>query len=239
MDLSKIAIIVSVIAGLIGIFGGVPGIKDLFFSKPNIEVIGFMPVVVFDDGNNSDTQYPKYSLKGILKLSNPNDFDVSINEIKFYGSSQDSSGKYNFPGNKTIFHEMNLVGTVEKGEDIIKSHGSAFLRFNIAHFENTDEPGRMIGPTKAIEDPESGHPIFYVYGPSLDQLFKFNNRRVPFELVDHFQKGELNIAVVFNNELVSIKPNIIYSLHQILSNEWDNRQMLIQLFNVNIDLKNR
>ena len=236
MDLSKIALIVSVIAALIGIFGGVPGIKDLFFSKPNIEIIGFMPVVVFDDGNNSDTQYPKFSLKGVLKLSNPNDFDVNINEIKIYGRSQDSSGQYKFPGNKPILYEMNLVGTVEKGEDIVKSHGSAFLRFNIAHFENTDKPGIMRAPMKAVGNSELGHPIFHIYVPSFNQLFKFNSRRVPFELVEHVQKGELNIAVVFNNELVKIKPNIIFSLHQILSNEWDNQQALIQIFNAKKDM---
>lgn len=48
MELSKIAIVVSAIAAIIGIFGGVPGIKELFFSKPSIEVIGFLPVVVFE-----------------------------------------------------------------------------------------------------------------------------------------------------------------------------------------------
>jgi len=44
MDLSKIAIFASIIAAIIGIFGGVLGIKDLFFSKPNIEVVGFLPI---------------------------------------------------------------------------------------------------------------------------------------------------------------------------------------------------
>src|SRR3989304_6624622 len=148
MELSKIALIVSVITGIIGIFGGAPGIKALIFSKPSIEIIGFMPVVVFDGGNSEDTTYPQFSLKGLLKLANPNNFDVSINEIKIYGRSQDSSGKYKFPGNKPILYEMNLFGTVEKGEDIIKAHGSSFLRFHIAHFENKEEPGIMHGPMK-------------------------------------------------------------------------------------------
>lgn len=236
MDLSKIAIIVSIIAAIIGIFGGVPGIKKLFFSKPKIEIIGFMPVVVFDEGNNADTTYPKFSLRGILKLANPNDFDVSINEIKMYGRSQDSSGKYKFKGNKPILYEMNLVGTVEKGEDVINAHGSSFLRFHIAHFENIEDPGIMRAPMKAVGNPELGHPIFHIYVPSFNQIFKYNDRRVPYEIVDYVKQGELNIAVVFNNELVKIEPSNIFSLHQISHNEWDNQQNLIQIFNAKKDL---
>ena len=231
MELSKIAIIVSVIAALIGIFGGVPGIKELFFSKPSIEVIGFLPVVVFDTGNSKETTYPQFSLKGLLKIANPNNFDVSINEIKIYGRSQDSSGKYKFPGNKPILYELNLVGTVDKGEDIIKAHGSSFLRFHIAHFENKEDPGVMHAPMKAVGNPELGHPIFHIYIPSFNQLFKFNDRRVPYELVEHVDNGELNIAVNFNNELVKINPKNILHLHQITNNEWDNKESLIQVFN--------
>ena len=181
MDLSKIAIFVSIIAALIGIFGGVPGILKLFFDKPKIEIIGFMPVAVFDEGSNKDTTYPKFTLRSFVKIANPNNFDVSINELKIYGRSQDSSGKFKFPGNKPILYEMNLVGTVEKGEDIIKARGTSFLRFHIAHFENELEPGVMHGgPFKAVPDPELGHHIFHIYKPAFNQLFKFNDRRVPY-----------------------------------------------------------
>ena len=232
MELSKIAIIVSVIAGIIGIFGGVPGIKGLFFNKPKIEVIGFMPVVVFDEGNSRDTTYPKFALKGFLKLANPNDFDISINEIKIYGRSQDSSGKYKFPGNKPILYEMNLIGTVEKGEDVIKAHGSSSLRFHVAHFENELEPGVMHGgPFKAVGNPELGHPIFHIYKPAFNQLFKYNERRVPYEFVEHVSKGLLHFAVVFNNELVQIKPKLIFTLQQSTTDDWNNQEKMIHLFN--------
>jgi len=231
MDLSKIAIFVSIIAAIIGIFGGVPGIKDLFFSKPNIEVVGFLPVTVFDKGNSKDTTYPQFSLNALLKIANPNDFDVTVNEIKIYGRSQDSSGKYKFPGNKPILYELNLVGTVEEGEDLIKAHGSSFLRFHIAHFENKEAPGIMHAPMKAVGDPELGHPIFHIYFPSFNQLFKFNERRVPYELVDQVYNGELHIAVIFNNELLKINPKNILHLHQILNDEWDDKESLIQIYN--------
>ncbi len=232
MDLSKIAITVSIIAALIGIFGGIPGIKKLFFSKPKIEIIGFMPAAVFDDGNNKETTYPKFSLTGFVKLANPNDFDVSINEIKIYGRSQDSSGKYKFPGDKPILYEMNLVGTVEKGKDIIRAHGSSFLRFHIAHFDNKLDPGVMHGgPFKAVGDPGLGHPIFHIYKPAFNQLFKYNDRRVPYELVDHVSKGLLHFAIVFNNELVIIKPSLIFSLQQSTIGDWNSQEKMIVLFN--------
>ncbi len=195
-----------------------------------------MPVVVFDEGNNKDTTYPQFSFKGLLKLANPNNFDISINEIKIYGRTQDSSGKYKFPGNKPILYEMNLVGTVEKGEDVIKAHGSSFLRFYIAHFENKEEPGVMHSPMKAQGDLKLGHPIFHIFNPSFNQLFKYNQPRVPQQLVDNVSKGELHIAIIFNNELVEIKPLNIFSLHQTLKNEWDNIENLINEFNVKKNL---
>jgi hypothetical protein len=238
MDLGKIAIIVSIIAALIGIFGGVPGIKKLFFDKPKIEIIGFMPVAVFDEASNRDTTYPKFSLKGFVKIANPNDFDVSINELKIYGRSQDSSGKYKFPGNKPIIYEMKLVGTVEEGEDIIKAHGTSFLRFHIAHFENELDPGVMHGgPFKAVPDPKLGHHIFHIYKPTFNQLFKFNDRRVPFELVEQVDKGLLHFAILFNNELIPVDTNLIYNLQQTNQEDWKNQEKMVPLFNGISNLK--
>jgi len=239
MDLSKIAIIVSIVAALIGIFGGVPGIKKLFFDKPKIEILGFMPVVVFDEGNNKDTKFPKFNLTGFVKIANPNDFDVSINELKIYGRSQDSSGKYKFPGNKPILYEMNIVGTVEKGEDIIKAHGTSFLRFHIAHFENDREPGIMHGPMKAVPDPELGHHLFHIYSPDFNQLFKFNDRRVPYELVEQVGEGLLHFAILFNNELVHVDKNLIFHLQQTTQEEWKNQEKMVPLFNGISNLKIR
>jgi len=89
----------------------------------------------------------------------------------------------------------------------------------------------MHAPMKAVGDSELGHPIFHIYSPSFNQLFKFNERRVPYELVDHVYNGKLHIAVNFNNELVKINPKNILNLHQMLNDEWDDKESLIQIYN--------
>jgi hypothetical protein len=229
--LGTIALRVSILAGIIGVFGGVPGLKQLFFDKPSILVQGFMPVVVFDEGSSLDSIYPKFSLNGILKVSNRNNFDVSINEMKVYGKTQDSSGKYKFSGNKPVLYQLNLVGTAEKGDDIVKSHASSFIRFRIAYFDNTEDPGMMRGPMKAVGNTDLGHPIFHIFFPSFNQLFKWNDHRIPNNLVDHVGQGKLSFAVVFNNELVQIQPRFIYYLHHCGKDEWENITDLIRVFN--------
>lgn len=127
--ISIIAIIVSIIAGIIGIFGGVPGIKSTFFNKPAAKIQGLMPVIVYDGGHNRDKLYPMFSLKGVLKIANPNNYDISINEMKLYGLTQDSSGKYKYQG-KPLFYKLNVPGTLDTKDDIVKAYGSAYLKFH-------------------------------------------------------------------------------------------------------------
>ncbi len=235
--LSIIAIIVSIIAGIIGIFGGVPGIKSTFFNKPAIEIYGLMPVVVYDEGYDRDKQYPKFSLKGVLKISNPRSYDLSINEMKLYGLTQDSSGKYKYKG-KPLFYKLNIPGTLETREDIVKAYGSSYLKFNFAHFENTEEPGVMRSPMAGGVSDELGSLLFHIYVPSFNQLFKFNEKRVPYELVAEVEKDKLNFAVILNNELIKIKPQLITQLVSFSKEEWANDEKVISIFNATKSLKN-
>jgi len=236
-SLAMIALIVSIIAGIIGIFGGVPGIKSLFFSKPSLEIQGFMPVIVFDKDYDLEKEYPKFSLKGILKVYNPNNYDISIIEMKIYGMTQDSSGKYKFPGNKPIIYKMNIPGTLDSGEDIVKAYRSSFLKFHFAHFENTQEPGIMHAPMKSEYSKELGHPVFHIYLPSYNQLFKHNKMRRPYSLVDEVAKSKLYFAFIFNNELIKIAPSLILNLCHCQNEDWERNEHLISIYNANKNMK--
>jgi hypothetical protein len=79
----------------------------------------------------------------LVKISNPNEKDIIINEIKLYGKSQDSFGKYHFPGNKPIIYNLNIVGVAESKE-VIKAFGDAYLIINFSHFDNNHESGIML-----------------------------------------------------------------------------------------------
>jgi hypothetical protein len=193
----------------------------LFFSEPILKVEGFMPVVVFDDENTRESLYPKFTLKGVLRVFNPNSFDVSLNEIKLYGRTQDSSRKYQYKG-KPLFYDLNVPGVFESGTGIVKAYASALVKCSIAHFDNDQDPGVMYGPMKGGYSEEVGSLLFHIYLPSFNQLFKFNNRRVPYELVGEVYSGRLNIALVFNNELLKIDPKLITTLVSFSKAEWES-----------------
>jgi hypothetical protein len=232
-NISTIALIVAIIAGIFGIFGGIPGIKTLFFNYPSILIKGFMPVVVFDEGNNLKVKYPKFSLNGLSRVENLNNYDITINEIRVYGRTKDSSGKYKFPGDKPIFYELNLLGFSERGDEIIKSNNSAFIRFKIAHFNNEQGPGLMRGPMTAGRDQDLGQPIFHIFFPSFSQLFIWNEMRAPHQLVDEVKRGKLIFSINFNNELCRILPNKIFNLYHCSISEWTDKETLIKMYNAN------
>ncbi|HUT70173.1 MAG TPA: hypothetical protein VMW89_05810 [Desulfatiglandales bacterium] len=229
------ALVVATLTGILGAFGGIPGIKSLFFSKPRLKIEGFMPAVVYDEGNTKESMYPKFTLKGMIKVSNPNNFDININEIKLYGRTQDSSGKYKHKGNP-LFYELSVPGLFESGSDIVKAYSSAFLRCNFTHFENDQEPGVMHAPMKGGYSEEVGSLLFHIYVPSYNQLFKFNERRVPYELVGEAYNGKLNFAVVFNNELIKLNPKLITTLVAFSKDEWENNETVIKIFNATTSL---
>jgi hypothetical protein len=168
--LAQVALILSMAAALFGIFGGVPGIKNTFFNKPNIQIQGFMPAVVFDEGYDLQKQYPKFSLKGLLKIRNSNDHDISISEMKLYGIARATSG-YHWPNSaQPLEYHLNVVGVLDSKEDIIKAHDSGYLRFQFAHFDNTEERGIMRPPLKS-HGTKAGNWTFYVYSPTFDEIF--------------------------------------------------------------------
>lgn len=233
--ISICALIVSIISGIFGAFGGVPGIKTVFFSKPKLKIEGFMPVVVYDEGNSKENKYPKFTLKGIIKIINPNKFDININEIKLYGITQDSSGKYKYKG-KPLFYDLNIPGIVDQGYKIVKAYGSTFIKCNFAHFDNDKKPGIMHGPMSGGYSEEVNSLLFNIYEPSYNQLFKFNEKRIPNELVNEVYNGKLKFAVVFNNELIECEPKKITKLVHFTKEEWDNNEKIIKLFNASANL---
>jgi|SRR3989304_1654720 len=233
--ISIAALIISVLTGIFGAFGGIPGIRDVFFSKPTLAIEAFMPSVVYDAGNNKDTIYPKFALKGVLKISNTNKFDINLAEMKLYGRTKDSSEKYNYKG-KPLFYELNVAGLVEPGSGIIKAYSSGLLKFSFAHFDNDQEPGIMYAPMKGGYSEEIGTLLFHIYLPSYNQLFKFNDNRVPYELVPESKDGQLSFAVSFNNELVKINPKQITSLVSFTKDEWENNDRIASLFNATANL---
>ena len=89
--MAEVALVISTIAAIFGIFGGIPGIRTTFYNRPNLEIQGFMPAVVFDEGFDLQGQYPKFSLKGLLRVANPNDHDISMSEMKLYGITRATS----------------------------------------------------------------------------------------------------------------------------------------------------
>lgn len=233
--ISIVALIVSIVTGILGALGGVPGIKAVFFSKPKLVIEPFMPSIVYDDGNTRDTIYPKFTLKGVLKISNPNSFDINITEINLYGRTQDSSGKKKYQG-KPLFYELNVAGVVEAGSGIVKAYSSALLKFSFAHFDNEQDPGVMYAPMKGGYSEELGSLLFHIYLPSLNQLFKFNNNRVPYELVPESKDGRLSFAISFNNELIRIDPKRITTLASFTKEEWQNTERVVNLFNAATNL---
>jgi hypothetical protein len=233
--ISIAALIVSILAGIFGALGGIPGIRDVFFSKPRLIVEAFMPSIVYDAGNTKDTVYPKFTLKGVLKVSNPNKFDINLTEIKLYGRTQDSSGKYKYQG-KPLFYELNVAGLVEPGSGIIKAYSNGLLKFSFAHFDNDQKPGVMYAPMKGGYSDELGSLLFHIYLPSYNQLFKFNNNRVPYELVPESRDGRLSFAFSFNNELIKINPKKLTSLVSFTKDEWENNDKVASLFNATAGL---
>lgn len=239
MDLStKIsiwALVVSVLTGVFGAFGGVPGIKQLFFNKPRLTVEALMPVVVYDEGNGRETTYPKFTLKGVLKVSNPNNFDVNLSEIKLYGRTEDSSGKYKYQG-KPLYYELNVPGVFETGNGIVKAYGTSLLKANFTKFENDQDPGVMHGPMKGGYSEEAGSLLFHIYLPSYNQLFKFNEKRVPSEVVPEAYNGKLNFALSFDNELIKVHPKKTTTLVSFTKEEWENSDRVLSIYNATTNL---
>src|SRR3972149_12219321 len=167
--ISIAALIVSILTGIFGAFGGVPGIRDVFFSKPKLIIETFMPSVIYDAGNTKDTVYPKFTLKGVLKVSNPNKFDINLTEIKLYGRTQDSSGKYKSQG-KPLFYELNVAGLIEPGNGIIKAYSNSLLKFSFAHFDHDQEPGVMYAPMKGGYSNELGSLIASLFNATANLI---------------------------------------------------------------------
>jgi len=239
MDLStKIsigALAVSIITGALGAFGGIPGINSLFFSKPKILIENFMPVIVYDNENTKETIYPKFTFKGVIKVSNPNNFDINLSELKIYGRTKDTSEKFKYQGNP-LFYELNISGLFEPGNTIIKAYSSNYLKCSFAHFENDRDPGVMHAPMAGGYSEEVGSLLFRIFIPDYNQLFKFNERRVPHELVAEAYDGRLTFALVFNNELIKINNNAVKTLIPFNKNEWENNETVIKIFNATADL---
>lgn len=229
--LAAIALFISVITGLFGIFGGIPGIKSTFFSKPSLEVDGFMPIVVFDEGNSLRSQFPKFSLKGFLKVSNLNNYDISLSEMKLYGISRDTIG-YKFDNGKTLIYGLSVPGIIDSDATIVRAYDTAYLKFNFAHFENTESIGAMKGPLNAGQTMEKDKADFQIFRPTYAQLFKHNQSRQPHHLVDEIAKDELNFAITFNNELIKIPSVKILDLYHCSQDEWvNNGGSIVSIYN--------
>ena len=194
-------------------------------TNPQITLETFMPLAVFDDGYNRDSIHPKFSLKGFLAVQNPNTYDVSISEMRLYGRSSDTSGKYKTP----INYDLNIAGVLDsKEEDLVKARSGKIMRFHFAHFDNDTEPGIMKTPMAGRGDKEGL--LFSITNPSFNQLFKYNQRRTPYQLVDEIKNSQLFFAVVFNNQLHKLDQNRITDLQACSRSEWEDREKALQLF---------
>jgi hypothetical protein len=197
-----------------------------------------MPIVVYDEGNTRDTKYAKFNLRAVLKVKNTNGYDINLNEIKLYGISKDYSGKYHDKKGKPIYYNLNVAGIVNEGSKIIRSHSSELVKCNIARFENDQEPGIMYGRLglKTGYYAEGDGMMFYIYLPSFNQLFKYNERRIPLELVPEVYDGKLSFAINFNNELIKINPQKITKLVSSNNKEWENNEFMAKLYNATINM---
>jgi hypothetical protein len=135
-----------------------------------------------------------------------------------------------------MVYELNLLGTVEEGDGIVKAYGTSFLRFKIVHLDNEQGPDEMLAPMKGGGDPELGQTVFHIFYPSFNQLFKWNEQRVPRQFVDQVENGELAFSVGFNSELIRIEPKSIFVLHHCSKSEWERGTGLIQMFNTRANL---
>ena len=233
--ISLAALIIAVLTGIFGAFGGIPGIRDVFFSEPKLVIEAFMPSVVYDAGNTKDTIHPKFTLKGVLKVLNTNNFDINLAEMKSYGMTKDSSGKNSYKG-KPVFYELNVAGLVEPGGGVIKAYSSGLVKFSFAHFDNDRGPNIMNTPMKGGYSDELGSLLFHIYLPSFNQMFNYNNNRVPYELVPETKNGQLSFAVSFNNELIKINPKQITSLVSFTKDEWEDNDRVSSLLNATANL---
>jgi len=232
---ANLSLVLSVLATIIGIFGGVPGINQTFFSKPRIIADAFLPVVIFDDGYEIRSKFPKFWLAGLVRIHNPGDKDILVTEMRLDGRTQDTSGKYKFPDGKPLLYELHVTGTIDEKDTVIKSHSSAVLRSRFSHFENTEEPGVMHGPMMGGHSVELDQVIFTIYIPSFNQLFKYNEDRIPSVLVDKSSNANLTFSVLFNNELLNIKE--LLDLHHFSKKEWEDKEHLIRQYNAAVSLK--
>lgn len=235
---ARLTLALSIIATIVGLFGGVPGIKELFFNSPVLKADPFLPSVIFDAGSSSKTKHPKFWLGGLVRILNSNDKDIVVSEIRMDGRTQDTSGRYRFKdNNKPMVYELHVTGTIDEQDNIIRAHSSAVLKFKLAHFDNTDEPGIMRSPMKTEYSKELEQMTFVIYIPSFNQLFKFNEDRIPFSMTDASTNGFLTFSIVFNNEL--IKTEVFPQLNHYSLTEWDDKANLTKLYNAAIELQKK
>jgi hypothetical protein len=229
--------VLSGVATILGLFGGIPGIKQLFFENPRIITGPFMPAVIFDDGYTIESRWPKFSLAGLVRVHNPSDKDVAVTEMRLDGRTQDTSGRYKFPDGKPILYDLHISGTLDGIDTPIKSHSSAVLGFRFAHFENTQKPGEMNGPMSGGMNPEAGQIVFTIVTPSFNQLFKYNEQRIPGILVDEASNANLTFSILFNNERVAVKD--LLNLQHFSKEEWEDKEKLISTYNAAVSLSLR
>lgn len=79
--LPTLALLFSLMATIGGACGGVPGSTQLCFSKPSLPIDGFLPAVVFDEGNTLQTRCPKFPLQGFVKIHTPHEYDIRVKEM--------------------------------------------------------------------------------------------------------------------------------------------------------------
>lgn len=239
MERANLAIFISILALITSIFGAAKGIKELFFSNPKIEIEAFMPVVVWDDGFNLESKYPSFLFGGLVKIRNPDNFDVSISEMRIYGISRDTSGRdasvltsLGQP-NYTHIYKLDITGLIYKNS-IIKSYKSDFLQFKIAYFNTDMEPTFKMLPYKSSHSDEYGQPIEYVIVPMYNNLFKFNDKHSPEYLVDEILKGELIFAIYFNGNLIKIPPKSILPIFHCDKSIWEDTSKISKAYSFRI-----
>lgn len=231
--------IIAILALIIALFGGAKGIKELFFSNPKIEIEAFMPVVLWDAGFNLESKHPSFLFGGLVKIRNPENYDVSISEMRIYGISRDTSGRdssvMTFLGqpNYTHIYKLDITGLIYKNS-IIKSYKSDFLQFKFHYFNTEMEPTLKMLPYKSSHSEEYGQPIDSVIVPTYNNLFKFNEKHSPEYLVDEVKNGELIFAVYFNGNLVKIPPKSILPIFHCDKSIWEDTTKIFKAYSFRI-----
>lgn len=223
----------SVVAAVIGIFGGVPGIIQTFFNAPGISVNAFLPAVIYDDGYDVNSKLPKFSLGGLVRIYNPDDRDIVVTEMRLDGKTQDTSKEWKSPNGKPILYELHVSGSVDGKDTLIKAHSSSVLKFYFAHFENTEGPEIIHSPMKGGKT-EDGQLLFTIYVPSFNQLFVYSKERIPSIILDERHNAKLTFSVLFNNERLEVKR--LLTLRHFSKQQWGDEKHLLEMYNSALSL---